>query len=210
MKKLLDILKGKTCAVVSNSGSLLEHKYGNVIDNHDVVLRANRCIIKGFETHVGSRTDIRLLNTHCSNYIFDNSYYKDHFDQRYSTWSTDTVTSIIEDEVLIFRNSSHVSIVNKIIDNEIYPREKFVSRVIINGNRELTAGGELITIASSLFEKVSCFCFDLFSNVSEKEVETSSKKIHYFEDVFWSKSPSHDYEIEKEYLKKISNIEWFN
>lgn len=210
MKKLSDILKGKTCAVVSNSGSLLEHEYGNLIDNHDVVMRANRCIVKGFETYVGSRTDIRLLNTHCSNHIFDNSYYKDHFDQRYSTWSTDTVTSTIGDEVLIFRNSSHISIVNKIIDNEIYPREKFVSRVVINGDRELTAGGELITIASSLFEKVSCFCFDLFSNISEKEVETPSKKIHYFEDVFWNKSPSHDYRIEKEYLKKISNIEWFN
>ena len=77
MKKLSNILKGKTCAVVSNSGSLLEHEYGNLIDSHDVVLRANRCVVKGFETHVGSRTDIRLLNTHCSNYIFNNSYYKD-------------------------------------------------------------------------------------------------------------------------------------
>ena len=65
MKKLSDILKGKTCAVVSNSGSLLEHEYGNLIDSYDVVLRANRCVVKGFETHVGSRTDIRLLNTHC-------------------------------------------------------------------------------------------------------------------------------------------------
>ena len=74
----------------------------------------------------------------------------------------------------------------------------------------MTAGGELITIASSLFEKVSCFCFDFFSNISEKEVKISSKKIHYFEDVFWNKSPSHDYTLEKEYLKKISNIEWFN
>jgi hypothetical protein len=220
MKKLEDILKGKTCAVVSNSGSLLENEYGSLIDSHDVILRVNRCIIKGFETYVGSKTDIRLLNIHCSNSIFDNSYQKDYFNKRYSTWSTNNITSVIEDEILILRYSPHVSMVNKIIDNEIYSKEKFIAHVCLNGNLELTAGGDAILIATSLFEKVSCFCFDLFSNISEKEVKTSSnfslparvpsKKIHYFEDVFWNRSLAHNYKEEKKYLKKISNIEWFD
>ena len=44
MKELADILKGKTCAVVSNSGDLISHEYGEFIDSHDVVIRCNSAI----------------------------------------------------------------------------------------------------------------------------------------------------------------------
>jgi hypothetical protein len=51
------------CAVVGNSGSLLEDQRGAEIDEHDAVLRFNAAKIAGFEQFVGSKTTIRLLNS---------------------------------------------------------------------------------------------------------------------------------------------------
>jgi len=53
MKKLSDILKGKTCAVVSNSGDLTNYEYGELIDSYDVVIRCNWSLIGGYAKDLG-------------------------------------------------------------------------------------------------------------------------------------------------------------
>mmetsp|Transcript_54642 Transcript_54642/g.130393 ORF Transcript_54642/g.130393 Transcript_54642/m.130393 type:complete len:363 (-) Transcript_54642:125-1213(-) len=53
----------RKCAVVSNSGVLLEHNYGPEIDAADLVIRFNDAELGGeYSTHVGSRDDVRVLN----------------------------------------------------------------------------------------------------------------------------------------------------
>ena len=52
----------KTCALVSNSGSLLDAKFGREIDEHDAVFRMNNAPTAGFEKYVGSKTTFDLLN----------------------------------------------------------------------------------------------------------------------------------------------------
>ena len=52
-----------TCAVVGSSGALLRGRYGREIDSHAIVLRFNDASTKGFESIVGSKTSIRILNT---------------------------------------------------------------------------------------------------------------------------------------------------
>lgn len=47
-----------TCAIVFNSGSLLNSTMGPQIDNHSVVIRINYAPVIPFESHVGNRTDI--------------------------------------------------------------------------------------------------------------------------------------------------------
>ena len=55
-----------TCAVVGSSGVLLRDRFGAEIDAHDVVLRFNNAPTAGFEAIVGSRTTLRLLNSHAA------------------------------------------------------------------------------------------------------------------------------------------------
>lgn len=46
LRTLLDSLDGKSVAIVGNSMSLLSHRYGDLIDGHDIVVR----MTKGFPT----------------------------------------------------------------------------------------------------------------------------------------------------------------
>eukprot|EP00243_Klebsormidium_subtile_P012901 TRINITY_DN8163_c0_g1_i1.p1 TRINITY_DN8163_c0_g1~~TRINITY_DN8163_c0_g1_i1.p1 ORF type:complete len:391 (+),score=35.35 TRINITY_DN8163_c0_g1_i1:61-1233(+) len=52
----------KRCAVVGNSGDLLDHAHGADIDGFDTVIRFNAAPTKGYEEHVGRKTTIRILN----------------------------------------------------------------------------------------------------------------------------------------------------
>jgi hypothetical protein len=51
-----------TCAVVGNSGALLDDEFGEDINKYDTVIRFNAAPTKGFEKSVGSKTTIRIQN----------------------------------------------------------------------------------------------------------------------------------------------------
>ncbi|XP_070538667.1 beta-galactoside alpha-2,6-sialyltransferase 2-like [Ptychodera flava] len=63
-----------TCAVVASAAFFNGSKLGKEIDSHDAVLRYNDAPTGGYETDVGSKTTIRLLNTKVfTNDAFENS-----------------------------------------------------------------------------------------------------------------------------------------
>ena len=51
-----------SCAVVGNSGSLLETQFGFDIDKNEAVIRFNAAVTQGYEQFVGQKTTVRLLN----------------------------------------------------------------------------------------------------------------------------------------------------
>lgn len=217
MKKLNELLNKKRCAVVSNSGSLLDKSYGELIDSHDVIIRCNRTVIEGYEKFVGSRTDIRLLNNHCTDQILNKSFslngaYKNIF----SEWSNVTIDNVILDEVIILTHSNHVpslkSIQNKLSNaNEVYDSLKFIPNIYIESTKRLTTGGNAIALASNLFEEVNCFCFDFMQNVSDSDLKSKTKKLHYFEESNWKPGNQwHNFKKEKHYLSELQNVNWFN
>lgn len=53
-----------TCAVVGNSGILLNSSYGGDIDQHEMVMRINNARTLGFESFVGKKTTISFVNSH--------------------------------------------------------------------------------------------------------------------------------------------------
>ncbi|XP_078691227.1 beta-galactoside alpha-2,6-sialyltransferase 2-like [Branchiostoma floridae x Branchiostoma belcheri] len=62
-QSLEDVVHYNSCAVVSSSHAMKFHNYGRDIDAHDAVVRFNCAPTKNYVTHVGRRTDIRLINT---------------------------------------------------------------------------------------------------------------------------------------------------
>ncbi|KAJ7533221.1 hypothetical protein O6H91_13G038300 [Diphasiastrum complanatum] len=61
----------RNCAVVGNSGILLDNTYGSFIDSHEMVMRLNNARIYGFKDSVGTKTTISFMNSNvlhsCSN-----------------------------------------------------------------------------------------------------------------------------------------------
>ncbi|WVZ02429.1 hypothetical protein V8G54_023235 [Vigna mungo] len=52
-----------SCAVVGNSGILLNRDYGSEIDAHEFVIRLNNARVDHFETKVGKKTSISFMNS---------------------------------------------------------------------------------------------------------------------------------------------------
>lgn len=56
---LFSYLNNKKIALVANSSALLEHKYGELIDSHDIVIRFNGYLIR--PEHTGSKTNLHFI-----------------------------------------------------------------------------------------------------------------------------------------------------
>lgn len=52
-----------SCAVVASSGALSGSNLGKLIDSHELVLRFNHAPTVGYETDVGTKTNVRILNS---------------------------------------------------------------------------------------------------------------------------------------------------
>ena len=52
----------KSCAVVGSGGILLNSSYGDLIDQHDLVIRVGIPGVKGYEMDVGSKLNITSFN----------------------------------------------------------------------------------------------------------------------------------------------------
>ncbi|XP_047322582.1 beta-1,6-galactosyltransferase GALT29A-like [Impatiens glandulifera] len=52
-----------TCAVIGNSGILLNSENGALIDSHEAVIRLNNARTNGYERNVGSKTTISFINS---------------------------------------------------------------------------------------------------------------------------------------------------
>lgn len=52
-----------SCAVVGNSGILLNSEYGGLIDSHEMVIRLNNARTDRFERNVGSKTSLSFVNS---------------------------------------------------------------------------------------------------------------------------------------------------
>jgi len=50
------------CAVVGNSGVLLNTTFGKDIDDHEIVIRLNAAPTHGYVEHVGMKTTARVMN----------------------------------------------------------------------------------------------------------------------------------------------------
>jgi len=198
MKRLTELTKGKTCAVVSNSGDLINYEYGEFIDSHDVVIRCNWSIIDEYEKHIGTRTDIRVINIHLAKLIvdFEKVSRDSHYNKVFPCWSSLKIEKIINDELIILHpnaNNLLKSVSLNLKNNEVYSSSKF------NIDRyDHSTGMTSILLASKLFESISCFCFDFFQKEQKHYFENS---IHNFK--------SHNNSEEYKVSRSLSNVKFY-
>ncbi|XP_019621879.1 PREDICTED: beta-galactoside alpha-2,6-sialyltransferase 2-like [Branchiostoma belcheri] len=76
-ERMETVVHYNTCAVVGSGHGSRLHTYGREIDGHDAVLRFNCAPTEKFEEFVGSRTDIRLINTQIPGRECTNEFWND-------------------------------------------------------------------------------------------------------------------------------------
>lgn len=67
MKKKLrlinpNILLSESVAIIGNSSCILNKKFGKVIDGYDDVVRFNKAKLESYESYVGTKTTLRVIN----------------------------------------------------------------------------------------------------------------------------------------------------
>ncbi len=206
MKNLSELVKSKTCAVVSNSGDLMNYEYGEFIDSHDVVMRCNWSLINGYEKNVGKRTDFRVSCIHLARLIHDfDTWSKDvNYNKCFPSWSSLSVEKLIyDDEIIILQpNASPFKngIISKLNGNEVYSLSDLGTGGILDyRGTHLGTGIIAILLASGLFESVSCFCFDFFQKSKE----------HYYEKLNVDLNLTHNHKNEYKISRELPNVKFY-
>ena len=186
-KALIDRLKDKTCAIVTGSPSLMDYNYGELIDKHDYIIRSNQSPHEGYEKFVGSRTDIRIINSHYftalkgtfppSHPAFIPNMKKEYpmFDENFLRKRKNEILWVkchvnknnFSNEILEIQNNDNiVSFVNDYFYN-------YASNLVGNN---ATNGYITTLLAIRYFKKVSLFGFSFYEELENK----FQKDIYYF------------------------------
>lgn len=168
---LFDFDEISSCAIVGNSGILLNKEYGNFIDNHDCVVRMNAAEVNGYEQYVGSRTTFRVVNT---------TVIKGQplsYTETEKNW-----LSTVEGERLIFKYSSIRDILKGVHQaanrNDIYLISHNAHKWIksfeeSNGVKNVSLGLMSILLFNQLVDKINVFGFSFHQDPYDKR--------HYWE-----------------------------
>lgn len=189
----------KKVALIGNSPNLLEKEFGSKIDTYDIVIRCNHSPIKGYEKHVGTKTNFRVLSSKVFGYDEITSLSK--FNHNYLP-ELDNQHFIIKMPLNRFPNHSlygfekNFKSTNKIT----VIKDSFQQKIIKNlQNKEPSTGLFAIILFLSVVEKVDMFGFDFYKNAGK------TKDLHYFEEV--GHISSHDFSQEHEIVKSLIEIE---
>jgi len=188
-------------AIVGNSPKVLEQDHGEFIDSHDIVIRCNKGTYKGYEKHVGSRTDYRVVNIHIANLLsnFEQMTQDKHFTDLFDDWANKNPDEIVEEnETIVLKDAVDYTYDKvKFIDFHQDAREFAQTNQLQGG---LSAGGCAILFATTMIHRyINCFGFSFY-----KDTNTCS---HYFETVN-NKIISHDHEKEYEIVSKFNGVKF--
>ena len=184
-KLVHDLFKDKTCAVVGSSGALLKRSDGNLIDSHDIVIRCNNAPTLGYEDHVGSKTDGRVVNCHMCWALesSDQSYLK-HLSDRMPAFDPKFLYSL-RNEFIIPKDQIHPGNFQKQQDllEKNGCKVMYMNPVFYGASSSLlgdlaTNGFAAIMFAAKHFKHVSCFGFTF-----GREWGKDWNNFHYYQEI---------------------------
>lgn len=185
-------LVDKSIAVVGSSGTLLDKEYGNLIDEHDIVVRFNVSRVKGFEKHVGSKTDIRFMNGHAFNGSSDPNKFKAH---------DPNFVSNLQNETLIVKSWNHQEFIEGLLkttpqNNVYFINPPFTQYCNAMTGQEATCGMVGVFFLLLFTSNISCFGFNFYKD--------SWSKKHYWEEMKEYKQ-GHSFGVEEEIFSELQN-----
>jgi hypothetical protein len=208
-------LDGKSVAVVGNSGKLSSANHGKAIDSHDAVIRFNWAPTKGHEPQVGTKTTIRITNTH-----FLKAVTCDEFDKKmsknYTGWNKDFYFTRKNETIILKKMTPYVNspetdskIIKKVENLGKNTVDAFDHRYMIRVDRLLPAKAAsmgLLGVAMCISNRskgfgaksISCFGFNFY--------EEADQDRHYYDVMTQSKEEqfrSHDFAAEKRIFKSL-------
>lgn len=187
-------LMDKSIAVVGSSGILLDKEYGKLIDEHDIVVRFNVSRVKGFEKHVGSKTDIRFMNGHAFNGSSDSNRFKSH---------DPNFVANLENETLIVKSWNHQEFIEGVLktspqNNVYFINPPFTQYCNSMTGQEATCGMVGVTFLTLFTNKISCFGFNFYKDGWAKN--------HYWEEMV-EYQQGHSFNVEESLFKEYESQE---
>ena len=183
----------KTCACIGSSGILLDKEYGELIDTYDIVIRMNDSRIYNYEKHVGTKTNIRILNGSTFSGTSDPIRFPKGGDRDW-IFSEET-----KNQTFIVKSWNNEELAYGILKNQNRNPINFFNPHFtlycnnLTGNQEATTGFIGIMFALMFFERVDLFGFGFYQ-------EGNWKKFHFYEEVQQYK-PGHDFVNEKNLIE---------
>lgn len=194
-KKILtpNVPRFKSLSVVANSGKLKNSNLGDKIDQSAGVVRMNAAPVEGYEKDVGEKTTFRFING-----LLQKGKTLDYIDTPRKWLET------LENESLIFmplgersRNKAKNMLDNS---NDVYIFKKefknYINKTVKNKLGKVPSTGILSTLfAKHVSKEVHLYGFGFH----QEELENR----HYWEDWDDSHNSSHNWDVEKDFLKKL-------
>lgn len=178
-------------ALVGSSGILLDTEYGSLIDEHDTIIRFNAARTLGYEKHVGSRTDIRIMNGHCFAGTSDPKRFGNH--------DPSFISSLVGEHFFVKGynwQEFHKGVLSNLNKNYI----NFISESYIQWggsfiNTHPSVGFLGLLIAVTYSDKISVFGFD--------HGKIENERRHYWESVV--PGNMHSFDAEKQIFEEYEN-----
>lgn len=187
------------CAIVGNSGVLLDEEHGSFIDSHDFVLRMNAAPIEGYESHVGEKTTLRIINGTLL--------------KGYSVEQTDTpenwIRTLKDEKVLLARTREWAyenAIIEMVNANELYFPSDEINDVVGRMEKRFrlrlaSTGLYCLIFFSEFFEDVNGFGFGFHQDDLDKR--------HYWESYDEEHEVNHEWIKERRAVKRMEKRDRF-
>ncbi|XP_030421678.1 CMP-N-acetylneuraminate-poly-alpha-2,8-sialyltransferase [Gopherus evgoodei] len=206
----------KTCAVVGNSGILLDSECGKEIDNHDFVIRCNLAPVVEFAADVGTKSDFITMNPSVVQRAFGgfrNESDREKFVHRLSMLN-DSVLWI--PAFMVKGGEKHVEWVNALIlKNKLKVRTAYPSLRLIHAVRGYwltnkvhikrpSTGLLMYTLTTRFCDEIHLYGFWPFP----KDLYGKPVKYHYYDDLkyrYFSNASPHRMPLEFKTLHMLHN-----
>tara|TARA_R110000851_G_scaffold3749_7_gene15309 strand:+ start:662 stop:1303 length:642 start_codon:yes stop_codon:yes gene_type:complete len=199
----------KKVIIIGNSPSVLENKYGAIVDSYDTVIRLNNCPTVGFEQFIGKKINIWATT---KNILHQDNFYPAEYDNLDYVWhrtnSTKRKCKLPHDNI-----PSLVMYKNRFFNNNFKKYEEIFHKTT---NHELCTGMLAILTSTVFFRNIDILGFKFYQNVKDNNYayyrkSQADKNNKHYEDVFWKEGKASGFvgreiaKVKKEIIDDLVN-----